>query len=85
MVLSIRLSVKMHSFSYPNITGFIRTRKACIVPFKTILLTLSFAALDDIPTVEAISLSEGLESLTSNRIICKSISSSLFYCNVYLY
>jgi hypothetical protein len=56
MVLSIRLSVKKHSFSYPNITGFIRTRKPCIAPFKTILLILSFAAFDDIPTAEAVSL-----------------------------
>jgi hypothetical protein len=56
MGLPMRLSVRMHSFSYPNITGFIRTKKPCITPFEIILLTLSFAAFDDIPTAEAISL-----------------------------
>jgi hypothetical protein len=56
IVLSIFLSVKIHSFSYPNIAGFIRTANLSIAPLQTILLILSFAAFDDIATAEAISL-----------------------------
>jgi len=56
IVLSIFLSIKTHSFSYPNITGFITTAKLRITPFEIILLILFFAALGVIPTAAAIFL-----------------------------
>jgi hypothetical protein len=56
IVLPIFLSIKIHSFSYPNITGFITTPKPRITPFKIILLILFFAALGVIPTAAAIFL-----------------------------
>ena len=55
-VLSIFLSIKMHSFSYPIVAGFICATNLCITPFETDLLILSFAALGVIPTAEAMFL-----------------------------
>jgi hypothetical protein len=53
IVLSIFLTIKKHSFSYPNIAGFTTVTNLCTTPFETNLLTLFFAALGVIPTAKA--------------------------------